>query len=174
MGCYGPRGILWDSPNFVISDTGSHRLLKVTANGELVEKWGQKQSDCKQCLNNPCSAISDGKGNYYVADFDNRRVALAAPGGKLIKLIEVDARPNDIALDGKGNLYICSAEGAFVKVYNTNGDFIGNLKDIKGEDMFASVRGMSFAPDGTLLLAENGSVAQVKILPPGTKTPQQP
>jgi sugar lactone lactonase YvrE len=164
MGCYGPRTVAWDGKNFVIADTGSHRILKVTTMGELVEKWGSHQGSCKTCFNNPTSITPDRKGNYYVADFDNKRVVFLDSTGQAKKIINLEGRPTDVAVNAQGYLFVSSAEGSFVRVYMPEaGDYVGSLKDQKGEDGFTSVRSMDFAPDGTLLLAENDQVAQIKI-----------
>jgi len=165
MGTYGPRSASWDGKNFIVADTGSHRLLKVSPMGELIEKWGSGQGRCKTCFNNPTSFASDHKGNYYVADFDNKRVVYLNASGQPIKTINLEGRPTDVAVNAQGYLFVSSAEGGFIRVYKPEaGDYVGSLKDQKGEDGFNSIRGMDFAPDGTLLLAENEQVAQVKIL----------
>jgi hypothetical protein len=71
-------------------------------------------------------------------------------------------------VDAKGNLYVCSTEGGgFVKIFSPSGAYLGNLKDVDGNDSFSGVRGLTFAPDGTLLLGENDTVLLVKILQPG-------
>lgn len=165
MGCYGPRTVAWDGKNFIVADTGSHRILKVSPMGELVEKWGSGQGRCKTCFNNPTSITPDHKGNYYVADFDNKRVVFLNTAGQPVKIIDLEGRPTDVAVNAQGYLFVSSAEGSFVRVYKPDaGDYVGSLKDQKGEDGFSSVRGMDFMPDGTLLLAENDQVAQIKIL----------
>ena len=165
MGCYGPRTVTWDGKNFIVADTGSHRILKVSTMGELIEKWGSSQGRCKTCFNNPTSITPDRKGNFYVSDFDNKRVVFLNSSGQVIKIINLEGRPTDVAINAQGYLFVSSAEGSFVRVYKPDaGDYVGSLKDQKGEDGFSSVRGMDFTPDGTLLLAENDQVAQIKIL----------
>jgi sugar lactone lactonase YvrE len=165
MGTYGPRTVTWDGKNFIVADTGSHRILKVSPMGELIEKWGSSQGHCKTCFNNPTSLASDHKGNYYVADFDNKRVVYLNASGQVVKIINLEGRPTDVAVNAQGYLFVSSAEGGFIRVYKPDaGDYVGSLKDQKGEDGFNSIKGMDFASDGTLLLAENEQVAQIKIL----------
>lgn len=39
-GFYGPRGVAWDGANFIIADTGSHRVVKVAPSGAVIASWG--------------------------------------------------------------------------------------------------------------------------------------
>jgi sugar lactone lactonase YvrE len=169
MSCYVPRGVNWNGNYFLVADTGGQKIIKVSPSGEMLDKWGTA-GDCKECFNNPYKVVFDpqGNGNFYVPDFDNRRVKYMNSSGKVLKMIKVSARPNSVAVDAQGNLYVASMEGNFVKVYGPNGgDYKGDLKDSKGVDSFSGVRGMDFAPDGTLILAEEANVTLVKLAPTG-------
>ena len=85
--------------------------------------------------------------------------------GQVVKIINLEGRPTDVAVNAQGYLFVSSAEGGFIRVYKPDaGDYVGSLKDQKGEDGFNSIKGMDLASDGTLLLAENEQVAQIKIL----------
>src|SRR5207247_2621005 len=131
-------------------------------------KWGQ-HGVCKECFDNPYKVISDGKGSFYVADYDNGRVSYFESSGKVIRNIKTEGRPNGLAVDSKGNLYVASTEGGgFVKVYGEGGKtYLGTLKDVDGVDAFSGARSLGFMPDGTLLVGENDNVVLVKILKPG-------
>ncbi len=181
LGCYVPRSVYWSGSFFYVADTGGHRILKVAPDGTMAGKWGQ-HGDCKECFDNPYKVVPDGKGNFYINDYDNFRVVYVDGSGKIIRVIKTiegkpnEGRPNAVAVDAKGNLYIGSTEGGgFVRVFSNGGKtFIGTLKDVDGGDTFSAVRALAFLSDGTLVVGENDGVALVKILPAGESPAPNP
>ena len=169
MNCYVPRGAYWDGTNFYVADTGGQKIIKVSSTGEMLEKWGMP-GNCKDCFNNVYEVVPDGKGNFYAPDYDKLRGKFLNGAGKVQRIIKFDARPNNVAVDGQGNLYVASGEGGgFIKVYNSEGKYQGDLKDAKGAVIFNAPRGINFASDGTLLVAEADSVYMIKVNMPQTK-----
>jgi sugar lactone lactonase YvrE len=165
MGCYVPRAVSWSNNHFLLADTGGQRILKISATGELQDKWGS-HGDCKECFNNPTKAILDTAvaGNFYVPDYDNMRVKYMDGSGKTLKVIKLPGRPVNAAVDKQGNLFVASPQGNFIKVYGPQaGSYEGDLKDTKGIDNFGGVQGLAFAADGTLLLAENNGINELKV-----------
>ncbi len=164
-GFYGPRGVAFDGSYFYIADTGTHRVAKVSPQGEVVASWGGgKMGSGKNELNNPRSLKVDGKGNIYVADFENSRVQVLDPSGKFILAIKAGNKVTDVAVDNAGRIFASSMDGNFVKVFGPDGKYIGQLKDSKGSDaLFRSVSGMSLTPDGVLLLTANDQVVMVRV-----------
>jgi DNA-binding beta-propeller fold protein YncE len=162
-GFYGPRGVAFDGTAFYVADTGTHRVVKVSPQGEVVAAWGtSKQGSGKNEFNNPRSIALDGKGNIYVADFENSRVVVLDPAGKFVREIKAGNKVTDMAVDNSGRLFVASMDGNFVKAYNSDGKYQGQLK-AQGADVFRSVSGMGMTPDGILLLTANDQVVMVRV-----------
>ena len=162
-GFYGPRGVAYDGSSFYVADTGTHRVVKVSPQGEVVAAWGtSKQGGGKNEFNNPRSIALDAKGNIYVADFENSRVVVLDPNGKFVREIKAGNKVTDMVVDNSGRLFVSSMDGNFVKVYNTDGKYQGQLK-AQGSDVFRSVSGMGMTPDGILLLTANDQVTMVRV-----------
>ncbi len=162
-GFYGPRGVAYDGSSFYVADTGTHRVVKVSPQGEVVAAWGtSKQGSGKNEFNNPRSLALDAKGNIYVADFENSRVVVLDPTGKFVREIKAGNKVTDMVVDNSGRLFVSSMDGNFVKVFNTDGKYQGQLKT-QGSDVFRSVSGMGMTPDGILLLTANDQVTMVRV-----------
>ncbi len=169
MNCYVPRGAFWDGNFFYVADTGGQKIIKVSSTGEMLEKWGMP-GNCKDCFNNVYEVVPDGKGGFYAPDYDNLRVKHLSANGKVLRITKMEARPNNIAVDGLGNLYVASGEGGgFIKVYDPDGKYKGDLKDAKGQVIFTSPRGMNFAQDGTLLVGQGDTVYLLRVMPTDAK-----
>lgn len=164
-GFYGPRGVAYDGTSFYVADTGTHRVVKVNPQGDIVATWGtSKQGDAKNEFNNPRSLKVDAKGNVYVADFENSRVQVLDPTGKFVMTLKAGNKVTDVAVDPRGRIFVSSMDGGFVKVYGPDGKSLGQLKAAPGSpDVFRGVSGMGFTPDGILLLAANETVALVRV-----------
>jgi tripartite motif-containing protein 71 len=164
-GFYGPRGVAYDGTSFYVADTGTHRVVKVSPQGEILASFGaSKQGGGKNEFNNPRSLKVDSKGNIYVADFENSRVQVLDSKGKFTREIKVGNKVTDVAVDAAGRIFASSMDGNFVKVYNSEGKYIGQLKGAQGsENLFRGVSGMGMTPDGLLLLAGNDLVSMVRV-----------
>ncbi len=164
-GFYGPRGVAYDGNFFYVADTGTHRVAKVSPQGDVVASWGAgKQGSGKNELNNPRSLKVDSKGNIYVADFENSRIQVLDQAGKFVLAIKAGNKVTDVAVDGAGRIFAASMDGNFVKAYSPTGKYLGTLKDAKGGDApFRTVSGMAFTPDGVLLLTANDLVTMVRV-----------
>ncbi|HXL73792.1 MAG TPA: NHL repeat-containing protein, partial [bacterium] len=117
-GFFGPRGIGFDGSNFVIADTGSHRVALIGLDGTMGPTWGHLGSNSGE-YKNLQDATSDEKGNYFVADTDNDRVQWLNKDGKVIEIIKNLPQAKAVAVDAEGKLYVSSdADGGTVKVYS--------------------------------------------------------
>jgi len=157
-GFYGPRGIVWDNNAFIIADTGSHRVVKVAVDGNILGAWGTRGSG-KTNFNNPYQAITDGSGNYYIVDRDNDRIQVLDTQGKPEREIKIGSAPTAEAIDLKKKwLYVSSLDGRFVKVYSLEGKFIGNLSEAgqKGQPI-PDINALAVFSDGDIAALRGGN-----------------
>jgi len=161
---YGPRGVGFDGKNFIVPDTGNHRVALISLDGNLVVSWGQSGKGPGE-YKGPLAAASDGKGTYYVADTDNNRLQILDQDGKVIKIIKYEAAVTAVAVDKEGRVYVANnSDNGCVKVYTTKGNYLGDLRDEKGSgDPFRGVRWMSISADDTLMLTVGTTASLFKL-----------
>lgn len=143
---YNPWGIAIDSQNnLFITDFNNHRIRKVDTNGVISTVAGGAASGfsgdggpaTSALLNLPRSVAFDVQGNLFIADTDNFRVRKVATNGTISTvagngatslsgngLVATNAalyRPEGMAVDAQGNLYIAEHYGNRVRKVDTNG-----------------------------------------------------
>jgi sugar lactone lactonase YvrE len=169
-GYYGPRGLAWDKNSFLIADTGSHRLAKITLDGSLEGAWGNRGSGKIQ-FNNPYQVVGDGQGNAFVVDRDNDRIQVLDGQGKFVREIALGAQPTAEAIDlAKKIIYISSLDGRFVKAFSLEGKYVGQVVEAgqKGQSI-PDVNALCVLPTGDLALLQGGNRILIEhILPPPT------
>lgn len=163
-GFYGPRGIAFDGKNFVVADTGSHRVVLVSPTGGVVASWG-KNGKGKGEFNGPLDAATDGKGDYFVADSGNNRMQWLNADGKTVKVFKYDGGVPAVAVDREGRVYVSVGEGdGAVKAYDSKGEYLGDLKDQNGSSQsLAGARYLNVTPDDVLLVSLGTKVALVQL-----------
>jgi len=172
-GFYGPRGLAWDGANFVIADTGSHRIVKVTPAGSVLGAWGQHGTG-KNEFQNPYQVVFDGQGHYEVVDRDNNRIQVLDTEGHIQRQIDLGAPPQAEALDtAHQTLYVSSLDGRFVRAYSLEGKLIGNLVqgDPKNPQPLTGVNALSVLPNGDLVLSLTDHLSVVHLLPASAGQP---
>ncbi len=126
-----PNGIVYDGiGNLYISGFNENRIRKlVIATSEVTtvagNEWGYAEGIGEAAqFASPTGITSDGKGNLYVADRDNRRIRkIAIATGVVTSLAGADNgyadgigtnarlnKPLDICNDGVGNLYVADRD----------------------------------------------------------------
>ncbi len=156
---YGPRGIGFDGKNFLVADTGNHRILLISPDGHNAVYWGTKGTEEGQ-FDEPGDVVSDGKGNYFVADTLNNRVQWLDQDGKVVKVFKLENNVAVLTLDRYGRLYVSGTtkEGAScVKVYSLQNGYLGELKDENGSVVSVD-RGMAVSSDDVLMIADSDRI----------------
>jgi sugar lactone lactonase YvrE len=163
---YGPRGLGFDGQNFIIADTGSHRVALVSPHGSLVSLWGRHGTG-KNEFDSPMDVASDQKGNYYVADTGNSRLQFLNPDGKTIKVIKFKGGASAVAVDREGRIYVANGNGGgCVEAFSAQGAYLGDLRDQNGSsEAFQGVRGMAISADDVLMVTINNFAYLFKLPP---------
>lgn len=171
-GFYGPRGLAWDDNTFLIADTGSHRVVKLSTDGSISGAWGTRGSGKGQ-YNNPYQVVTDGKGQCFVVDRDNDRIQVLDKQGHFVREIGLGVPPTAEAVDlEKQRLYVSSQEGRFVKAYSLEGKYIGSLVEAgqKGQSI-PDINALCVLPGGDLALLQGGTrilIYRIVPTPPAT------
>ena len=138
----------------------------MSSDGQVLASWGGKMGSGRQNLNNPRAVAVDSKGICYVADYENSRVqVINSSNGEFLKTLDVGAKPNEVAVDSKDRLFVSSQDGRFLKMFDTNGKYMGKLKNHDGTpNTFIGVNGLSATPDGAMLATNGNSVMEFRVL----------
>ena len=167
-GFYGPRGVAWDNGSFLIADTGSHRLARVSPDGAVQGSWGHHGSG-KEDFNNPYQVATDGQGHYDVVDRDNDRIQVVGADGKFLKAIKLDAPPQAEAVDpDRKVLYVSSLDGRFIRAYSPDGKVLGVLAqaDPKNPQPLQGVNAISVLPGGDIVTYRDGKITIYRLNQP--------
>ncbi len=164
---YGPRGIGYDGKNFLLADTGSHRILLIAPDRHVAASWGRFGTDEGQ-FKSPLDVASDGKGNYFVADSENERLQWLDQDGKVLKVFKYKAGVAAVAVDKDGRFFVSTATNgnSCVKAYSIKTGYLGDLTDEKGV-LIQGDRGLAVSPDDVLMIAGGDHVGLYQ-LPPTT------
>jgi DNA-binding beta-propeller fold protein YncE len=165
QGFFGPRGIGFDGNNFVIADTGSHRIVLVGPQGNIIASRGSMGTGDDN-FKGPMAVTSDEKGRYFVADTDNARVQILDSNFKKIKFLDdFKGKVNSIAVDKEGRIYVgTDMNDSEVEVFNSNGGLLGTLVDSTGSgEPFRGAKFMSITPDDLLLLTSGDAVCLYQL-----------
>lgn len=162
-GFYGPRGVFFDENNFLVADSGGHRIVTITRDGTIVASWGGYGTE-KGKLRGPNAVATDQKGHYFVADTDNRRIQIFDKNGISAKIIKYDGAVWAVAVDREGRFYVPNMDqNGCIKVYDATGKYIATLTDENGT-LVEPFRGLSISPND-VLMGVSGDTAVLFQLP---------
>ena len=149
---HSPQGLAVDSSgNVYIADTLNSSVREITPDGTISTVagvgspafFGDGAPATDAWLNQPTAVAIDGSGNIFIADSFNNRIREVTGGiistfagngtagfsgdGSAANAAELN-RPNSIAFDGAGNLYIADTGNARIRKIDTS----GNISTIAG------------------------------------------
>jgi sugar lactone lactonase YvrE len=139
-----PQGIAVDGAgNVYVSDTNNSTIRMISPAGNvttLAGSAGQTGSTdgtgSSARFNYPFGIVADNGGNVYVADFENSTIRKIAPGGSVITLAGSPQQagssdgpagsarfnhPEDVAVDGSGNVYVLDTSNQTVRQISVGG-----------------------------------------------------
>lgn len=172
-----PKGLALDSVgNLYVADQANRLIRRIDPDGvvsRFVGPFGRT----------PEGLEFDLAGNLIVADWQNSNLYRVSPAGVVSSVISIPASgfrdATDVACDKGGNFYITETRGACIRVIRTDGTmetFAGEW-GVPGSDdgppgvaRFRGPRGVAFAPDGTLWVADTENNAVRRVSPAGVTT----
>ncbi len=165
-GFFGARGLTWNNGSFIVADTGSHRLVKVSSQGDIISQWGEK-GNSKGMFFNPTAVVSDQKGFLYAADLDNHRVQCLDNNGSFIRAYDVGSKVYGVSLDPQGRVYATALDDNYVKVFENNGKYLGKITDInRKQEPMMDLSALTVAENGDIIAClHNNEVVILRPVP---------
>jgi DNA-binding beta-propeller fold protein YncE len=164
---YGPRGLEAHKGDFLIADTGVHRIARISPTGAILASWGRKGTG-KGEFSDPLDVKAGPDGNLYVADSNNHRVQVLDAQGKFLKALDIEGVVNSLIVDKDGRVYATNQERGVVAVFGPNGKSLGKLTDAaaKVPTPLDGIKGLAALPDGTLVAGRRDEVLLLKPTAP--------
>lgn len=155
-----PRGFTIDSiGNIYIANTKKDKIFKYDSNGNYITNIGVSGIGDGQLLG-PSSVFADNDGKLYVSDTGNNRIAVFDIEGNFLysfgKLGENEGElfsPAGIVVNSQ-YIYIADMGNKRIQQFDLNGNYIKTIKHA----LFNEPRGLSFAKDGNLYIADGSKV----------------
>ena len=187
-----PSGLALDAAgNLYIADTGNHRIRRVDPSGTITTVAGTGQPGfsgdggpaVSAQLTAPKGVSVDGSGNVYIADQEDLRIRRVDPSGTITTFAgtgewgysgdngpAVQARlrrPDGVAVDGSGNLYIADTWNRRIRRVDPSGTITTlagtgewGFSGDKGPAVQARLRnpdGVAVDGSGNLYIADTGN-----------------
>ncbi|KYG72216.1 hypothetical protein MB14_09250 [Roseivirga ehrenbergii] len=128
--------------NLYVADYGSHKIRKITPNGEVSTLAGSGYSGSIDAIgldarfNRPHGIAVDGSGNVYVADLDNHKIRKITPSGNVTTFAGSGIQggndgngtsasfssPSGIFVGGAGNIYVVDYGNSKIRKITPAGD----------------------------------------------------
>ena len=119
-----PNGDLYVSDGY-----GNSSVHRFTAEGELIQSWGEPGTGPGQ-FNLPHGVWVDGK-KVYVADRQNNRVQIFTLEGEYVEAWGNLLRPCDVYFDGRGRAYVAELTHR-VSILNKRGEVLARIGSVEG------------------------------------------
>lgn len=168
-----PVGIVRDDTNHVyVVDSGNNRIKHFDAALAAQPDIGGPGPGDGQFLN-PRGIAFDKRPNalLYVADTDNNRVQVLQSNGTFVKSITTDGatpplalkKPEDVAVDSDGNVFIADTGNKHVVKLNNTGVFSAKIVPSVSSLGFKEPCGVSIDEHGQLIVTDRGQHAVYQL-----------
>ncbi|MFN2280965.1 MAG: NHL repeat-containing protein, partial [Anaerolineales bacterium] len=153
-----------------VVDTGNHRVLHLTPEGDLINTWGEYGSQdtgigaLPTAFNEPWGIAISPEGEVYVADTWNHRIQKFTADGEYLLSWGVFGQaetpdafwgPRDVVVDDNGHVYIADTGNKRIAVFDTEGQFITEFGEVGYADgQFDEPSGLALDADGNLYVAD--------------------
>ena len=156
-----PKGVAISSNNTVFI-TSNHCVKKFTLDGQFIASVGSQGSGTLQ-FNIPCAvAYKHTSNRIYVCDTHNHRVAIFdhdltfqnSFGCKGIDTTQL-GRPESIAIDSEGNVFVADYGNNRVQVFDENGDYLSSITQTIPGQQLQGPHSVSVGPDDCVYVVEH-------------------
>lgn len=192
---YKPAGVVTDATgNVYISDTGTHRIRKLTTNGLISSFAGYTVRGNDDGIgvvtrfSEPTGLAIDKNGNIYVADKANHKIRKITPSGTVSTFAGTTQGyadgnvttsqfywPKDVAIDASGNVYVADSNNNRIRKITPTGivtTFAGGIQGYNdgANPKFSNPSGVATDKNGNVYVADSGNNKIRKITPSGVVT----
>jgi len=169
-----PQGLVIDKDNntLYVADTGNHTIRKITSLGKVSTLAGKAGSagstdhpnDPTQARFNAPQAIVLHNNSLYIADTGNdalRKIDLSS--GQVSTLSPTPKRPQGLAIDAQGNLYVANTDAHILQRLTPSGQLStitgilnspGSIDGPVGTAKLNALQGLSLDTKGNLYIAD--------------------
>ena len=152
-----------------VLDTGNHRVLHLSTEGELLNSWGEfdtteSGAGAGGTFNEPWGIAIGPEGNIFIADTWNHRIQkFSADGAFLTSWGRFGQRetpdafwgPRDVAVDEHGHVYVSDTGNKRIVVFASDGQFLTEFGDVgMGDGQFDEPSGLTLDAEGNLYVAD--------------------
>lgn len=140
-----------------VADAGNNQVKVFSAGGEPAGLLGERGTEF--VYPNAVAVAQDGQ--IYVGEFQKQRVQVFAPDGRHVRTLDATVagqpfEPLDLALDGRGNLYIADRRGMIV-VLDGEGKLLRKIDRVGASPANLSFpNGIAVDAAGRVLVADSG------------------
>lgn len=160
--------------NLYVADFSSQRIEKFDSSGKYLAQWATGSPG------GPASVAVDKDGNSYVDNFGTRDSYIEKfdSRGKLVTQWgtygsgdgqfrgSASSGPEDIAVDGDGNVYVADRLNHRIQKFDSSGKFLvafGGEGSMKGHGLFQSPLGVAVDAQGNIYVVDVGSQLLQKL-----------
>jgi DNA-binding beta-propeller fold protein YncE len=157
----GPRGVAISSDDTVFV-AACHCVKKFTLEGQFIASVGSQGSGTLQ-FNIPCAiAYNPTSNRVYVCDTHNSRIAILnhdltfhdSFGSKGMEITQLH-RPEGIAVDNKGNVFVADYSNHRIQIYDESGHYLSSITGtIPGQNLHGP-HSVSVGPDDCVYVVEH-------------------
>ena len=152
-----------------VLDTGNHRVLHLTTQGDVLHSWGTFSAEEGQIgpegtFNEPWGIDLGPEGSVYIADTWNHRIQKFDAEGNFLTSWGVFGQrespdafwgPRDVAVDEQGHVYVSDTGNKRIAVFDSAGNFITDFgQGGLGNSEFAEPVGLALDNQGNLYVAD--------------------
>lgn len=158
-----PEGVVFDeNGNIYVSDTGNHRIVKLSAAGAFVRTYGSEGTGAEQ-FNKPMGIAIDSSGNVVVADSENDRIVRFDPDSfsssfESLGKVESDSPepgdevgefnlPVDVAIGANNIIYVSDLNNNRIQVIPSSLEASGASEWTASAKGFSAIWGIVVAGD---------------------------
>ena len=156
-----PKGVAISSDNIMFV-TSNHCVKKFTLEGQFIASVGSQGSGTLQ-FNVPCAIACNHTSNrVYVCDTHNSRIAILnhdltfhdSFGSKGMEITQLH-RPEGIAVDNKGNVFVADYSNHRIQIYDESGHYLSSITGtIPGQNLHGP-HSVSVGPDDCVYVVEH-------------------